>query len=572
MRHQRIPHLTVRSGIHYFRKVIPRDLRSRFGRREFKLSLQTRDLLHAREHCRKLSTHFEKVVSTVANNQDLTKADIDRMVRSYFEGLVQEANELRYMSRIPGSGVDITDEADYARNKINSLRQEIISEPSGRTKGAAQKLWEENSPAPVRVFTEEFYSLCDGVLRAEIEAARILAALLEGRLEDTKCSDNLFDGIDTSQMPPLADYGRDNTIIPNKRSLSALVEVYSNQMKIAGRWAESADQENTRALSWFASEFGSDKAVENFTLDDVRAFRDLLAQLPPNFSILKKYSGMKLSEIASGYDGHPLAPKTQVKMFTAVKAFFQWCVNEGYLTKSPVGELAALPKPSKKRTRRAFSNHELKKLFLSPLYTGCAAPKRRSVSGDNIYRDGMYWLPLVGLFTGMRLGELIQLPVKHVKEQDGVLYFDLSGIKLKTDNSMRQIPVHPELLKLGFMGFVRAQEKNRDPDARLFEDFTLGSTKDPGGPASKVIMRYIRSAVTKDKMVVFHSFRHSFSDALRQTDIQDSRRRKLMGHAGEGATDTDYDSVLEAVHLTEDMAKVSYPIDLSHLYVPDSSD
>lgn len=62
MRHQRIPHLTVRSGIHYFRKVIPRDLRNRFGRREFKLSLQTRDLLHAREHCRKLSTHFEKVV------------------------------------------------------------------------------------------------------------------------------------------------------------------------------------------------------------------------------------------------------------------------------------------------------------------------------------------------------------------------------------------------------------------------------------------------------------------------------------------------------------------------------
>lgn len=404
------------------------------------------------------------------------------------------------------------------------------------------------------------------MLRAEREAARLLAVLLEGKLEETESVDSLFRGIDTLKLPHLEDHDRDGELLGDERSFSALMLHYSGQMKATGRWAESAQQENTRALSWFAMEFGSHKAIEGFTQADVREFRDLLMRLPPNFSKLKKYSGMKPSEIVNNFDGAPLAQKTQLKMFTAVKAFFQWCVNEGYLSESPVGGLTPLIRSNKQRTRRAFSEEELRKLFHSPLYLGCASRKRRSVAGGHVYRDGIYWLPLVGLFTGMRLGEIIQLPLDHIREQSGVHYFDLVSIKLKTHNSKRQIPVHPELLKLGFLDFVQRQMNRYDGDARLFEDFTIGTEKDPGGPASKIMMRYIRTEVTEDKAVVFHSFRHSFSDALRHTDIEDSRRRKLMGHAGEGATDTDYDSTLGAIHLAEDMAKVRYPIDLSHLY------
>ena len=54
---------------------------------------------------------------------------------------------------------------------------------------------------------------------------------------------------------------------------------------------------------------------------------------------------------------------------------------------------------------------ELQTLFTCPIYTGCKGQSttHRLKVGDNIYQDYLYWIPLIGLYSGMRLNEICQL-------------------------------------------------------------------------------------------------------------------------------------------------------------------
>lgn len=569
MRYRGIPDLTVRDGIFYFRKRVPTALQVRVGRSEIKWSLGTRDPLRARESCRRLSSYYEGVMETVAKNPTLTKKDIDQLVRRHFEGMVETANDMRSMARAMVPGFDIDTEVSGALERVDEARRELATGASDYTRDRARHLWDEKRFGPVQPGSDAFTQLCDGLLRAEREGSRILAALLEGRLEDVEVQDKLFDGVDLTRLPPIPGEEDEAGADAEPRTLAALADRYCDHKKKAGEWGISAEQENRRVLDWFIREHGGETPPAEIIQTHVRDFRNLLMRLPPNFTKNSRFDGLSLSQIADRAEGVTLSPKSRFKYFVAIKAFFGWAASEGYIPANPVGGITMSSKGTAKSTRRKFTDDELTRLFRSPLYTGCKGPKRRTQPGDNVIRDGLFWLPLVGLFTGMRLAEIIQLPVANVREAEGVSYLDMTGLKLKTETSERHVPVHPELIRLGFLGYVREQGKI-GPEARVFEGFKIGTDKDPGGPAGKRVNRYLREAVSDDRNLVFHSFRHTFNAALDRAGLQDSRRRKLMGHAGEGTTDTDYGSLLEGVYLADDMEKVIYPgLDLSHLYEKD---
>ena len=59
---------------------------------------------------------------------------------------------------------------------------------------------------------------------------------------------------------------------------------------------------------------------------------------------------------------------------------------------------------SKEQTRRAWRDEELQQLFGQQLFTKYDTPK-----GCKSGSDAAYWIPLIGLYTGARIGELAQL-------------------------------------------------------------------------------------------------------------------------------------------------------------------
>ena len=82
-----------------------------------------------------------------------------------------------------------------------------------------------------------------------------------------------------------------------------------------------------------------------------------------------------------------------------------------------------------------------------------------------------------GLYTGAHLNELCQLYVNNIKEIDKIWCIDINrntnDKKLKNASSERVIPIHPKLIELGFLNFLKEQKKKNSQ--RLFSHLTLGS-------------------------------------------------------------------------------------------------
>jgi integrase len=84
---------------------------------------------------------------------------------------------------------------------------------------------------------------------------------------------------------------------------------------------------------------------------------------------------------------------------------------------------------------------------------------------------------------------------------------------------------------------------------------------------SKWFSHFLAKIGANEPRTSFHSFRHSYRDALREADISIERVRALGGWSGGGATEETYGSGLRPSTLAKEIAKVHYPkLNLSHLY------
>jgi len=107
--------------------------------------------------------------------------------------------------------------------------------------------------------------------------------------------------------------------------------------------------------------------------------------------------------------------------------------------------------------REMWTPAQLKELFATPVWTGCASPHRRSRPGDLVIRDEKFWLPLIAVFSAMREEEACQLLVEDIRSEDDIWFFDLHDApprKLKNQNAVRRVPVHRELMRIGFLEYV----------------------------------------------------------------------------------------------------------------------
>jgi integrase len=185
-------------------------------------------------------------------------------------------------------------------------------------------------------------------------------------------------------------------------------------------------------------------------------------------------------------------------------------------------------------TRAPWQTDELRRLFGSPVFTQSLRP----AGGRG---EAAFWLPLLGLFTGARLGELAPLTTADVTTDasTGIATITIKedieqGRTLKTLASRRVVPVHPELVRVGFLHFADSMRAKEEMEARLFPLLTPGSRGVLGQGWSKWFGSYIRGIGVTNTDSVFHSFRHSFKDALRAVGVGEDVNDALLGHVGPG--------------------------------------
>src|SRR5262249_10281853 len=142
-----------------------------------------------------------------------------------------------------------------------------------------------------------------------------------------------------------------------------------------------------------------------------------------------------------------------------------------------------------------------------------------------------------------------------------------SGTKtLKTASSRRRVPVHPEVIKIGFLSFAKEQKKA--PGSRLFPDLKPDQY---GNHASYPLKRFrdsfLPAAITVKPRQAFYSFRHNFRDALRQIGAPPDALQALGGWSQGKLTSDSYGDKSDPDYQAKFMEQVTFPgLDLSHLH------
>lgn len=139
------------------------------------------------------------------------------------------------------------------------------------------------------------------------------------------------------------------------------------------------------------------------------------------------------------------------------------------------------------------------------------------------------FIPIIALYTGARVAEIATLQTADFIEKSGIQAMRLRGTK--TDASDRTIPIHPDLIELGLLQLVAARLKKSK--LSLF-DIAHHNQNGAGATASKWYTKYKNSIGLKDKLKVFHSFRPTIVDHLKQAGSGFEARCQYLGHDSGG--------------------------------------
>ncbi len=141
---------------------------------------------------------------------------------------------------------------------------------------------------------------------------------------------------------------------------------------------------------------------------------------------------------------------------------------------------------------------------------------------------------MLALFTGARRTELATLQAADVSKDEATGHWTLAiyadpdaGKRLKTKASARTIPVHRELLRLGFLTMVEIASE-RGSDSWLFPAVSQAA----GAKAwTKWFGRYLNDLGINAGRQGMHALRHNFKDALRAGGVQEDLSDALTGHS-----------------------------------------
>jgi integrase len=317
----------------------------------------------------------------------------------------------------------------------------------------------------------------------------------------------------------------------------SIMELYDRfkTEKIGSARPDTWDQ-NRKIVKLFAEFVGETSHASAITRKAVRDWKHKLALWPLKAGDMKVFEGLSFRKVidANVALGKPtISQKTINKYLSAVGSFATWLLQNEYLELDVMaGMYLSLDK--RKKTRFPYTADQLKTIFRSPLFATCMGDDQEHKPGNVAVRDWRYWVPWIGLYSGARLGEIAQLSTMDVRQLHGVwvMHITEEGSPLKstkTAGSMRVVPIHSELIKLGLIEYHTAIVARGEK--QLFPEIKPDSRGFFSGDPSAFFNDYFRDIGVKvDKTVNFHSLRHGIADALRSAGYMDEQFNMLLGH------------------------------------------
>jgi len=507
-----------RHGIFYFRIAIPKPLRTLFGAREIKHSLKTRTRRTAIPLARLCTTHYETLFATLQEHP-VTYLEMKQLLRDAQASLLATLK-----SRLEIDGPLTRADRTEVVAELKVLRTFVAGNdypPKARTLADDILAHAKRQLPPTSPSYQRF---C-------VETAKMLDALFQAYLAHSEALDG-YTGTVTpspamaSAQPPLPAHSPQAAAQTPGVGVRQVIEEYCAEKRRAGVWTAKTEHEHQAVYDLFLNIAG-DGPIERMSFDTARNYKTVLLKLPPNINKNPLYRAKSIDQVLAMKPDQTMAINTVNKALTRIGSLFAWAKKHGYVRENYFQGLELKHKKRPHEERAAFTQEELAALFGTDQY-------RR----HRFLHPHYYWLPLLGLYTGARLEELCQLHLADIHAVDGTWVFDIndnSEKKLKTPASQRLVPIHPNLLALGLLGYVeKLQQRN---ETRLFPKLKRGRDG-YSQAASRWFSRYRlplglhNQTPRKD----FHSFRHTFVNTLKQQGVDESKVAALIGHNQGGIT------------------------------------
>lgn len=297
---------------------------------------------------------------------------------------------------------------------------------------------------------------------------------------------------------------------PCKVTLAQAIEEYVSEKLTCGKWSPKLATMQRGILGILIEYFGVDKDIAQISRREITGlYNGVIKKYPWNRN--KLYPGKSLDEIME-LSPKPIEQSTAKNYIGYISTFFMWCMDEcDYIAKNPAKGFGDAPRERADELKPPFTMEELQTIFRE-----IAAMPERPYFSSKMY-PARYWVPLMGLFQGMRLNEICQLFLDNIFAVNGVPCIEITTNeerkqRVKNKYSRRTIPIHSALLKLGFLDYHYAlwSMKRRRND----QLFPMLTASDEGYLRKMNSFNDLIHELVPDRRKTLHSLRHNFDTAL----------------------------------------------------------
>lgn len=482
------------SGVYWFRRAVPADLRALVGKREEKQSLQTKDPATARQrHAKALAEVEQRWESLRRGHHSLSEAEAHAIAAEWHDRWLEAHRENPSAQEWPVSLADKMWQPP-APLKFDADGRVILEFNLDETTIRNMENWcrtkatETLASRGLLVDDASQLWVAKGISYAVQRASLTLAEYAKGNF-----------GMQVAMLPTGAKYGISTS---KPVTFTELMKGWAAERKPA----QKTVYEWTRVLHQFAEFLGHDNAT-GVSSDDVIRWKDEMVQ-----------AGLRSRTIQNA----KLAP---------IRAVLQWGTDNRKIGSNPAERVSIEIRTAANERKRSFTDEE------AAVVLGAAQGEK-----DVVRR----WVPWMGAYTGARVSELCQLRREDILQIDGIWCMQMNpeAGSLKTSSSERVIPLHPALIDAGFLAFVESVRSGP-----LFPKLKPDKFGKRGGNGTKVIGRWVRSLGLVDpRLSPSHSWRHRMKTLGRRHGLAQDILEAITGHGRRTVADNYGEYPVEALY------------------------
>lgn len=314
------------------------------------------------------------------------------------------------------------------------------------------------------------------------------------------------------------------------------------------------------AVELFDEYFSNDPWVHEVSREMAEELLNVLMRLPKHRKSRSASKNLSLSEMLEIEWNDTLEGQGLTNYTSEWHQLFKYALERQYCTINPFENVKPLTKRRKKseeavdKDNRLFTEQELTKIFSASIFTEKAS------------RSYYFWVPVICIYTGARVNEIAQLDIDDVYKKDGIWCIDINdrgeSKSVKTQASNRIVPVHSDLIDIGFIRYVQTiKEACSDPkNARYrtnklwWDIYQVGN--DYARACQKGLEQAFRDVGFERKGAKFHGFRHSVTAMLKYEGVDESTYGTILGHDSSNRTGGVYGGAYKVKTLQKALEKI----------------